>query len=166
MALNSNRSSVVWFLLGGAGLFIMVFGLKNTSSIVSPILLAAIIAVCVTPVIKWLLGKGLPTWLALLITIGLLVALIAGFVLLMSASINQLSASLPQYADSLDGQQEALQTNLENLGIGGQQGLSLPKFDSSQVMDFLGSFLGAIAGVLSGVVLMLVVLVFLIVAAP
>jgi predicted PurR-regulated permease PerM len=161
-----EKPSIVWFLLGGAGLFVMVFGLKNTSSIVSPILLAAIIAVSVTPVIKWLMGKGLPAWLAQVITIGLLVAVIAGFVLLMSASINELSASLPQYADSLDGQQEATQTKLADQGIGGQLGISLPEIDSSQVMDFLGSFLGGIASVLSGVVLMLVVLIFLIVAAP
>lgn len=160
------KSSIVWFLLGGASLFIMVFGLKSTSAIVSPILLAAIIAICVMPVINWLLDKGLPTWLTLLITIGLLIALIAGFVLLMSVSINQLSASLPQHADSLDGQQDSLQAKLENLGIGGQQGLSLPKADSSQLQDLFESFLSGIASVLSGVVLMMIVLIFLIVATP
>jgi predicted PurR-regulated permease PerM len=164
MMQDTNRSSILTFLLGGGGLVLIIYGLKNASSIVSPILLAAIIAVTVAPLVGWLMTKGLPVWLTLLVTIGLLIALIVGLVLLLGTSANRLLETLPQYADSLEGQQEETQTNLESLGLGSL--LSLPRFDSETIMGLLGSLLQAIISALSGVVILLLVLIFAILALP
>jgi predicted PurR-regulated permease PerM len=164
MIRDAKRSSILTFLMGGGGLVLIIFGLKNTSSIVSPILLAAIIAVTVAPLVGWLMAKGLPAWLTLLITIALLIALIVGLVLLLGASANRLLETLPQYVDSLDSQQEEMQTSLESYGLGSR--LSLPKFDSGTIMGFLGALLQAIINALSGVVILLIVLIFAILAVP
>ena len=162
----TKPSSILTLFLGGGGLFLIIFGLKNAASIVSPILLAGIIAVTVAPIIGWLMGKGVPAWLALLLTIALLIGLILGFVLLLEGSASRLIATLPQYAESLDSQQEAVEAKLESLGLGGSQGLSVPKLDSETMMGFLGSLLEGIISALSGVFIMIIVLIFALLAVP
>ncbi len=161
MTTDNKGSSILSALIGGASLFIVVFGMKYASSILSPIILAFIIAVSTIPLVKWLTRKGVPDWLALLITIALLIVTIVGLIALIGVSIDELIVTLPQYADNLQGQKETLQTQLGNLGIGSEQLPSLSSFDPSKLLDTIGGMLGGIVGVLSGVVLMLLVLIFM-----
>jgi len=161
MTTNNKESSILSALIGGASLFIVVFGMKYASSILSPIILAFIIAVSTIPLVKWLIRKGVPDWLALLITIALLIVTIVGLITLIGVSIDELIVTLPQYTDNLQGQKETLQTQLGNLGIGTEQLPSLSSFDPSKLLDTIGGMLGGIVGVLSGVVLMLLVLIFM-----
>ncbi|MGB7116078.1 MAG: AI-2E family transporter [Anaerolineales bacterium] len=161
MTTNNKESSILSALIGGASLIIVVFGMKYASSILSPIILAFIIAVSTIPLVKWLIRKGVPDWLALLITIALLIVTIVGLIALIGVSIDELIVTLPQYADNLQGQKETLQTQLGNLGIGAEKLPSLNSFDPSKLLEDIGGMLGGIVGVLSGVVLMLLVLIFM-----
>jgi predicted PurR-regulated permease PerM len=161
MTTNNKGSSILSALIGGASIFIVVFGMKYASSILSPIILAFIIAVSTIPLVKWLIRKGVPDWLALLITIALLIVIIVGLIALIGVSIDELIVTLPQYADNLQGQKESLQALLGNLGIGAEQLPSLSSFDPSKLLEDIGGMLGGIVGVLSGVVLMLLVLIFM-----
>ena len=47
MATNTGNRSIVKVIVGGAGLFIILFGMRLSSSILSPILLALIIGISV-----------------------------------------------------------------------------------------------------------------------
>ena len=69
MNTNTGNSSIIKVLIGGACLFIVVLGMKYTASILSPILLAVVIAISVDPLINWLERKGLSSGLALLVTL-------------------------------------------------------------------------------------------------
>jgi AI-2 transport protein TqsA len=163
----TGNSSILGVLLGGAGLFIIIYGMKLTASFISPILLAVIIGISVAPLASWLERKGLPNWMAFLVTIGVMILGIVGLIALLGISVSQMIATLPQYQDSLQGQKEALQTSLEGLGLGtGQIQASLGQTDPGKLLSYVGSLFGSILGGLSGLAIMLMVLIFLLLATP
>lgn len=65
MARKTQISPTLQILLGGASFVIIVIGLQAAASIVNSFFLALIITITVTPLLRWLIGKGVPKWLAL-----------------------------------------------------------------------------------------------------
>ena len=96
-------------LVGMAAFFVILFGIRDSASIINPILLALVITITVLPVPSRLTKRGMPGWLALVLTI-LMVVLVLGLVIAtVFFSIAQLSTSLPTYLSSAS-QQAALST--------------------------------------------------------
>jgi predicted PurR-regulated permease PerM len=167
MSISTGNSSIVKVILAGAGLFIIIFGMKLSSSILSPILLAVIVGISVEPVAAWLSRKGAPDWLALLITILLVILGIVGLAALVGVSVVDLIATLPQYEDNLQGQADSLQAALNSLGLGNSEiSAFLGQIDPGSILSSIAAFLGGIFGTLSGLVIMLMVLIFFLLAAP
>jgi AI-2 transport protein TqsA len=167
MKADAENASSIKILVGGAGLFIIIFGMKMSSSILSPILLAAIVGVSVASATGWLKRKGVPDWLALLITITLVFLGVVGLLALIGISVGHLVTTLPQYEDNLQGQIEGLQTALANVGLGDRPlHALLGKLDAGKILSFFGSVLGGVLSSLSSLVIMLMVLIFLLLAGP
>jgi predicted PurR-regulated permease PerM len=57
------------YLVGMASVFVILFGIRGTASIICPILLAAVITITVLPVPSSLTKRGVPGWLSLVLTI-------------------------------------------------------------------------------------------------
>lgn len=95
---SSNR--LVMLLLGLASVVIILFGIRNGATIINPILLSTVITITVLPVPSKLTRRGLPGWLALVLTILLVVFILALVILTVYFSITRLSTELPQYLDS------------------------------------------------------------------
>lgn len=72
---------LILYILGIAGIFVILFGIRGIASVLNPILLALVITITVLPIPSRLTRRGLPGWLALTLTI-LVVALILGLVIL------------------------------------------------------------------------------------
>jgi predicted PurR-regulated permease PerM len=68
---STEKSSILKVIVAGAGVAIIIFAMKMSATILSSFLLAGVVGISVLPVISWLIRKGVATWLALLITIGL-----------------------------------------------------------------------------------------------
>ena len=97
--MDTSRNRPVWLLISLASLFIILWGIRSLAPILNPILLALVITVTVLPVPGMLTRRGLPGWLALVLTI-LLVALVLGLVILtVFASVTRLATDLPEYLD-------------------------------------------------------------------
>jgi len=91
-------------LVGMAAFFVILFGIRDSASIINPILLALVITITVLPVPSRLTKRGMPGWLALVLTI-LMVVLVLGLVIAtVFFSIAQLSTSLPTYMSSASQQ--------------------------------------------------------------
>jgi predicted PurR-regulated permease PerM len=162
-----GNSSIIGVLMGGAGLFIIIFGMKLSASIMSPILLAVVIGISVSPLMSWLQRKGVMQGLALLITIVVIIVGVLGLMALIGFSVSELVVTLPQYEENLQGQKDALQATLGDLGMAdGQIQTSLQNTDPSKLLNYVGSLFGGILGFLSGLVIMLMVLIFLLLATP
>src|SRR5512139_1100899 len=91
-------------LVGMAAFFVILFGIRDSASIINPILLALVITITVLPVPSRLTKRGMPGWLALVLTI-LMVVLVLGLVIAtVFFSIAQLATSIPSYLSSAANQ--------------------------------------------------------------
>ena len=167
MKTTTENSSILKVILGGAGIAIIIFAMKESASILSPFLLAGIIGISVLPATRWLIRKGVSTWLALLITIVLMFVGVLGLIAVIGISVKSLIDTLPQYQDSLQGLLNTMETGLGSVGL--EQSdikTSITGIDTGKVVGFFGSFLGGVLSSLSGLLVMLTVLIFFILGAP
>jgi predicted PurR-regulated permease PerM len=78
-----------------ASIFVILFGIRASASILNPILLAVVITITVLPIPGKLTKRGLPGWLAMVLSI-LLVVLILGLVIVtVFFSVTKLATELP-----------------------------------------------------------------------
>jgi predicted PurR-regulated permease PerM len=94
------RENLVIYLVGLASIFLILWGIRASASIINPILLAVVITIMVLPVPSRLTKRGMPGWLAMVLSI-LMVVLILGLVIAtVFFSITQLVTQLPTYLTS------------------------------------------------------------------
>jgi predicted PurR-regulated permease PerM len=102
--MNNLSNRLVVYLVGGAAIFVILFGIRGSASIITPILLAAVITITVLPVPSRLTKRGLPGWLALVLSILMVVLLLALVIATVFFSVAKLSTELPAYLASASEQ--------------------------------------------------------------
>jgi len=110
--MNNRSSRLVIYLVGGASLFLILFGIRGLASVINPILLAMVITITVLPIPGRLTRRGMPGWLALVLTILVVVLLLGLVILTVFFSITKLSVELPTYMAEA-AQQAAVDTGTE-----------------------------------------------------
>ena len=99
--LGVRPSRGVTLLFSIAALVIVIWGMREAAPLLVEILLAVFIAIVCAPSLYWLQRKGLPSWLALIVVITLMLLVAFGFIVLMGSSISSFSSNLSQYKKSL-----------------------------------------------------------------
>ena len=102
--MNNLSSRLVVYLVGGAAIFVILFGIRGSASIINPILLAAVITITVLPIPSRLTKRGMPGWLSLVVSILLVVLLLGLVIATVFFSITKLSTELPTYMASASQQ--------------------------------------------------------------
>ncbi len=117
--MNNLPNRLVIYLVGFASIFVILFGVRASASIINPILLAVVITITVLPVPNILAKRGMPGWLSLVLTI-LMVTLVLGLVITtVFFSVTKLSTELPAYLASGSSQasQDLSATSTSQLNI-------------------------------------------------
>jgi AI-2 transport protein TqsA len=102
--MNNRSGQLVTYLVGGAAIFVILFGIRASASIINPILLAVVITITVLPIPSRLTKRGIPGWLALVLTILTVVLLLALVIATVFFSITKLTTELPTYMASASQQ--------------------------------------------------------------
>lgn len=89
------------YLIGGASAIIIIAGLKIGADLINPILMALLLAICVTPLPEWLSRKGLSKNLSLAISFVIIFAGGTLTVFLLANSVAGLSNKFPVYVQKL-----------------------------------------------------------------
>jgi predicted PurR-regulated permease PerM len=110
--MNNLQGRLVIYLVGMACIFVIMFGIRGSAYIINPILLAAVITITVLPVPSRLTKRGMPGWLALVLTIGMVVLVLLLVIAVLFVSITRLSTELPTYTTSTS-QQTTEETSTE-----------------------------------------------------
>jgi AI-2 transport protein TqsA len=111
--MNNLQGRLVIYLVGAAAIFIILFGFRASASVINPILLATVITITVLPIPSRLSKRGVPGWLALVLTI-LMVVLVLGLVILtVFFSVTKLSTELPVYLTSDSQTEESATTETD-----------------------------------------------------
>lgn len=148
-----------------ACLVVIIAGLKSASAIVVPLLIALFLATLVTPLMIWLREKGIPTIVALILILIMLIGFVAIIGSLIGTSINELSGALPAYEQKLQVAQEKTIIYVGSLGI------DLPTegigelIDPREAAQFFGGLLTSFGGILSDSLLIIFMVLFVLVEA-
>ena len=95
--MNKFSGRLPIYLVSLAALFIVLFGIRATAPILNPILLAMVITITVLPIPGHLTRRGLPGWLALVLTILVVVLVLALVIATVFFSVTKLAVELPAY---------------------------------------------------------------------
>ena len=137
-----DLSPALRFIIAGAGLFVITFGMMNSANILNPFFLALIVAISIAPLIGWLQRKGMPSWLALLTTLLLLILFLVALIVLLTVSVTELVDTLPTYADSAEQIKESIQSFLADLGLSESSVKAAASvFDPSNLLGFFSTLL-------------------------
>ena len=168
MSSGNSRTSIPPLVISTitlAAIFVIVLGMKATSEILSPILLALVLAVCTTPILNWFMKKGLSSGLALILTIVLDIIVVVIVVWLIIQSVDNLAASLPEYEQRFGEIEQSLGGALDNLGIDPGALAADAAADPKGLIQVAAGFASGIASGLSNWGLIVIVCVFFLVEA-
>jgi AI-2 transport protein TqsA len=108
--MNNLSGRLVVYMVGFASIFVIIFGIRGSASIINPILLAAVITITVLPVPSRLKQRGMPGWLSLVVSILLVVVILGLVIATVFFSITKLSTELPTYMESASQQASGSQS--------------------------------------------------------
>ena len=158
MSAIPQRASFARVLFILAAAVVVLVGVRLSAPVLNPILFAVVFALLFAPVYGWLLRR-LPTGVALLLSFVVLLIIIVGLFVLLSASISRFTGRLSFYTQQLNGQLADLQGLLDRLGL---SGVDLSEaVNSSALVGAIGAVLSGISGFLSSMFLILMIMLFL-----
>ena len=114
---RSRINPLITLLFVLASLSITLIALRSARDILSPIILAFVLAVTASPLINWLKRRGVPDLLAFVLTIFIIFVVVIGVVWLISASIQDFTQRLPAYSQNLEGIKQDANRILESVGL-------------------------------------------------
>ena len=106
--MNKVQGRLVIYLVGLASIFLILFGIRGIANIINPILLAVVITITVLPIPSRLSKRGVPGWLALVLSILMVVLILGAVIATVFFSVTKLSAELPAYLESASQQAAAV----------------------------------------------------------
>jgi len=158
----TQNSPVLRVLMGAACCVIILAGMKAIAPLLNMVLLAWLIAYSITPLPNWLMRKRVPSALAVLIT--LLLVVIGGTTVasLLGLSIAGLIKKLPTYQADLTSLRDNLIGFLSGWGIDLSSVKTLDIFSPSRVIQLTSSVLGALGQIVGNtLILIFLVAIFL-----
>ncbi|WP_068168612.1 AI-2E family transporter [Rothia sp. ND6WE1A] len=156
----------LFFLLGVAALVVSFAGLKTMASVIGPTFLALSLVIAVRPIREWLVKKRVPTFLAAMITLLVLIGLLVTLIGSLTYSVFALVEILPQYSQKFQSlYDESLGWITSTFGVSQNQisDQSMSFLEPSKIMNWLTTFLNGLSATGSGFFLLVMVMVFLVV---
>jgi len=163
---TTDFSRTLRFLIGAASLGIALFFVQNFAGFFNMVIVAIILAILFMPLMHWLVRKKVPSFLALLITLILVIAVIVGLILFLLYSFSQLSNAIPEYAREMEELVVSVQAFLDASEIDIEDTEAIVELvDPFQLVTLIKDFLASIIGVLSDTVFVILILAFLLIGA-
>ena len=136
-----SASKIMLFL---ASFVVVVFGMREAAQIITPIIIAFIVAILFSPFHGWLIDRRLPSWLALVIVMLVILLVISVMVGVTVVSITQFINRIPEYSESLQGLVDGVVDLIALLPTEVSSLLNYELFDVTQFLNVSGSLLSGV----------------------
>ena len=153
------------FLFVTAAFVIVVAGMKAAESLLVPFLLSLFIAIIAAPPMFWLKDRGIPSALALLIVLFLIVTGVTLITVFVGTSVNDFTKDLPIYQQRLKEDFAGLVHFLDKFGIAIPDQTIVESFDPGAVMGLAAKLLNTLSGVLTNAFFILLTATFILLEA-
>ncbi|MFD3405738.1 AI-2E family transporter [Kribbella sp. NPDC058693] len=149
-------------LLGTAGAIITAGGLHGFSSIAGPVFLALILTIAVSPLRRFLIRRGVRSWIAALVALVVVISLLLGLAAALALSLARLATLLPTYQDTFGQLINDVRVWLAHRGIGNQEiQRVLQALDLGKALGILQTWLTKLLGVFSDLGFIIILLFFM-----
>lgn len=165
MKVDLEHAPAARLLMLTAALVVIIAGMKASEAIVVPFIMSVFIAVICGPPMFWMRHRGLPTGVAILVVMGIVV--LGGLLIaaLVGSSVDDFSRNLPNYQARLSGQTAALISWLSGIGIYVPADVVRDYFDPGKAMKLAGGILTGFTGILTNAFLILLTVIFILLEA-
>ena len=153
-----SASKIMLFL---ASFVVIVFGMREAAQIITPIIIAFIVAILFSPFHSWLIEKRVPAWVALVIVILVILLVISVMVGVTVVSITQFINRIPEYSESLQGLVDGVVDLIGLLPIDVSSLLNFELFDVTQILNVSGSLLSGVLDAFSNWFILLLLVAFM-----
>lgn len=154
-------------LLSVACLIVVFTGMKLAASLLVPIALAFFLAILSYPIIRWQVRMKIPRFVAMLLTVLLIVGMIAGLINSGIKLVARFQMELPSSKVALEHNINAAAAWLEKRGVEGATESAHHMFDANALIDYLTQenvmkSIGGVVGTTFGTVAMFVGTMFMV----
>jgi predicted PurR-regulated permease PerM len=116
--MNANTSSTpAKILIYSTAAVLLTLGMRAISDILLPIFFALFAFLIFSPLVHWLMKKGVPGKVSVLVVILLFMFVFFGTAILFASSLLQLSGRMPSYENQLQGILNSISTYLPEAGV-------------------------------------------------
>ncbi len=161
MQTSSGFSSAARVLFVLAAFVIVVAGMRSAESIMVTFLLSSFFAIICAPPFLFMLEKGFPAWLSLVLVVVFVVLLQILFVSIITTTVGDFSKDLPVYQERLRGLTGQLFSWLASIGIEVPRERIMQHFDPSTIFKLAANALGNLGTVLSNSFLIILTIIFM-----
>jgi len=161
----TGPSHVQQFLFNLAAIVVVVAGMRASSEILIPFLLAVFISIIANPLVNKLRNRGIPIVGAILIVIFSIIAIGFGITTLLGTSLNDFSNNLPVYKELINTSATNFFQFFEERGLKISAAAIIERFDPGAAMSLTSSILAGLGGALSSGLLILLMVVFMLLEA-
>jgi predicted PurR-regulated permease PerM len=154
---------IVQYLLAAAALVIIAAGLKLASGLVNQILLAFLLTMCITPLPEWLIRKGVPKGVSILISMA--VILVGGLLisLMLASSVANVLESIPVYQERLTSIYHDFQEFADTQNLNVADLIKKANVSPEKLIGFAGKFLSGLTGIISSSFIIAMLIAFMII---
>jgi len=165
-------------LISLACLFVVLAGMKQAANVLVPIVYAFFLAVLSFPLLRWLVKKGVPSPIALGITMLVNLGVLAGIITLAVRLLMSFNKDLPRYLRGLQTTMNEFAGWLQDKGVADAKAAIDSLFDWNQLISYatqqdvvkslgamLGSTFGTVATFLAGLIMVLILMMFVLMEA-
>lgn len=144
-----------------AAFVIIIAGMKASTQIIVPFLLAIFIAVLCAPLMIWLKAKKVPSGLAIFSVVAMFFLLAATFGTVIGASLSAFYQDLPEYEQKLQLQGQAGIAWLQGMGVEIDQTILSDYIDPGAAMKMVAQVFSGLGGVLTNTFLIVFSVIFI-----
>ncbi len=153
------------FLLLSACFVVLVAGLKTSGPVLIPFLLSAFIAILCNQPLQKMTQRGVPTLVAILLLITLVVFVAFTLALFLGSSVAEFKQALPGYQDNLTAQMADLIVWLQGMGLGFSPDLLQEYINPAFALQMVANLLGSLGGLLTSTFLIVLTVAFMLMEA-
>jgi AI-2 transport protein TqsA len=149
-------------VLGIAAGVVVAAGIHSVPDIIGPIFLALVLTITVDPLRGMMIRRGAPRWLATLVVVLGVFAIVIGLVVAAVIGVAQFVSLMPQYADQVQNELSGLKSWLAGMGVTQADIQNLfQSVDRSSIVAAAAALLSSVTSVLTSLLFIITLLIFL-----
>jgi predicted PurR-regulated permease PerM len=162
---RSNILGGTRFLIIAAALVIVIYGINQAQAVVSLFLVSVFLALIGTPPVLWLERKHVPSFLAVMSVIAVMIVLLLSIGAVVGTSLNTFSEVLPFYQARMHDQILALKAMLAAKHVVVTEKVLLEYLNPGSVISLIAGLFAGMGSVLSSIILVLLTVTFILLEA-